>query len=91
MLTELVGDLRHAVVALSRRPAGLLVPLLTMAIGIGASAAIFSALYAALFNPLPYPEPDRLVMGRANEAAGLQTGRGGPHSTSTARETRQAQ
>jgi len=48
-----------------RRPAALAVPVLTIAIGIGASTAIFSALYAALFSPLPYSEPGRLVMGRA--------------------------
>lgn len=65
MLTMLVADFTQALVALRRRPAALLVPVLTMGIGIGASTAIFSALYAALFNPLPYPEPARLVMGRA--------------------------
>ncbi len=65
MLTTLVADLNQALVALRRRPSALLVPVLTMGIGIGASTAIFSALYAALFNALPYHEPSRLVMGRA--------------------------
>jgi putative ABC transport system permease protein len=60
-----LADLRYALLVLRRRPAGIVVPLITMAIGIGASTAIFSALYAALFRPLPYPEPERLVMGRA--------------------------
>ena len=64
-MTALLADVRHALVALRRRPAGIVVPLLTIAIGIGASTAIFSALHAALFSPLPYPEPERLVMGRA--------------------------
>jgi putative ABC transport system permease protein len=65
MLTRLAADVGHALVALRRRPGALVVPVLTIAIGIGASTAIFSALYAALFNPLPYPDPGRLVMGRA--------------------------
>jgi putative ABC transport system permease protein len=58
-------DLRHAARALTRRPATAVVLVLTLALGIGASTAIFSALHTALFHPLPYFEPDRLVMGRA--------------------------
>jgi len=65
MLNALVADVGHALVTLRRKPAALILPVLTMAIGIGASTAIFSALYAALFNPLPYPRPEQLVMGRA--------------------------
>jgi len=65
MIARLVADVAHALVTLRRRPGALVVPVLTMAIGIGASTAIFSALYTALFNPLPYPEPGQLVMGRA--------------------------
>lgn len=64
-MRTLIADTRHALLALRRRPASIVVPLLTMAIGIGASTTIFSALYAALFSPLPYPQPERLVMGRA--------------------------
>jgi putative ABC transport system permease protein len=65
MLGTLFAELGNALAAMRRRPAALAVPVLTMAIGIGASTAIFSALYVALFNPLPYREPGRLVMGRA--------------------------
>ncbi len=65
MFATLAADLGQALLVLRRRPAALLVPVLAMGIGIGASTAIYSALHAALFNPLPYPEPGRLVMGRA--------------------------
>ena len=65
MFGTLFAELRNARVAMLRRPATLALPVLTMAVGIGASTALFSALYVALFNPLPYQEPGRLVMGRA--------------------------
>ncbi len=65
MVSTMFADLGSALAAMRRRPAAMAVPILTMAIGIGASTAIFSALYVALFNPLPYQEPGRLVMGRA--------------------------
>lgn len=64
-MRTVLADLRYALLVLRRRPGGVVVPLITMAVGIGASTAIFSALYAAIFRPLPYPEPERLVMGRA--------------------------
>jgi putative ABC transport system permease protein len=64
-MNSLLSDFSHALLSLRRRPGALIVPVLTMAIGIGASTAIFSALSVALFNPLPYPKPDQLVMGRA--------------------------
>jgi putative ABC transport system permease protein len=54
--------LRHAIRGLARRPAFAAVAILTLALGIGANAAIFSVFDTVLLRPLPYPEPDRIVM-----------------------------
>ena len=58
---EIAHDLRLAVRALSRAPAFSLAVLVTLALGIGASTAIFSVIYGVLLRPLPYPQGDRLV------------------------------
>jgi predicted permease len=54
-------DLRQALRGLLRTPDFTVVALLTLALGIGASTAVFSVLQALFLKPLPFAEPDRLV------------------------------
>ncbi len=60
-MNRLVRDLRFAARTLLRSPGFALVAVLTLAVGIGATTAIFSVLYAVVLRPLPFPEPERLV------------------------------
>jgi hypothetical protein len=54
-------DLRFALRGLSRRPAFTFAAVLTLALGIGATTAIFSVVYSVLIKPLPYPNAGELV------------------------------
>src|SRR6185436_5583735 len=69
MLTLLVA-LRATARSLRRSPGFFLIAVLTLAVGIGANAAIFTVLDAVLLKPLPYPEPER-IMGVSHTAPGM--------------------
>ncbi|HVG35450.1 MAG TPA: ABC transporter permease [Pyrinomonadaceae bacterium] len=61
-LEQLMQDLRYGLRFLHRSPGFTFVAVLTLALGIGASTAIFSAVNPILFEPLPYPHAERVLM-----------------------------
>ena len=61
-MESLRQDVRYAIRTLIAQPMFALTAALTLTLGIGANATIFSVCEAVLFEPLPYPEPERLVM-----------------------------
>ena len=58
----MLSNVRFALRSLRRAPAFTLAAVATLALGIGANTAIFSAVNGILLNPLPYPDPDRLMV-----------------------------
>jgi putative ABC transport system permease protein len=60
-MSGILNDLRIATRTMAARPAFVAVIVLTLALGIGANTAIFSAVDAVLLRPLPFPQPDRLM------------------------------
>ena len=72
-MTSLLGDLRFALRGLRRAPAFSLAAIATLALGIGATTAIFTAVNAALLKPLPYPQADDLYALRTDLTDGRVT------------------
>jgi predicted permease len=67
-------DLRYGVRTLRKSPGFAMVAVLTLALGIGASTAVFSLVSAILLKPLPFPESDRIVLPELVSPPGVNIG-----------------
>src|ERR1700734_2062266 len=61
LFDELGGDIRYGLRALRRNPGFAAVAMLSLALGIGATTAMFSLIYAVLLHPFPYAGADRIM------------------------------
>ena len=64
-MTTVLSDIRYGVRMLIKSPGITCATVLILALGIGGATAVFSTLYTVMIRPLPYAQPDRLVLGRA--------------------------
>jgi putative ABC transport system permease protein len=82
-----VTDLGYALRQLARAPMFAVIVILTVALGIGANTAIFSLVRAVVLQPLPYGDPDQLVMIWGKQEKGALTHLSGPEARDYAAES----
>jgi putative ABC transport system permease protein len=72
-METLIKDLRYAVRSFLKRPGFLLIAVSTLALGIGGTTAMFTVVNSVLLRPLPFPEPERIVLLEGvNPARGIK-------------------
>ncbi|MGH9907052.1 MAG: ABC transporter permease [Pyrinomonadaceae bacterium] len=69
-MDTLVKDIRHGIRSLAKRPSFTAIAVITLALGIGASTAIFSVVDGVLLKSLPYPDAERIVQLREVSSSG---------------------
>jgi putative ABC transport system permease protein len=74
MLATMISDLRYALRGHSRQPGLAAIAILTLALGIGASTAIFSVVNGVLLRPLPYPNSQQIISINVNSGIGSSEG-----------------
>ena len=82
LLAEPLRNLRYAARVLIKQPSFTVVAIVTLALGIGATTAIFSVVYGVLLKPLPFDQPDRLV-ALYHLMPGFAPGSRGPQGAAT--------
>lgn len=90
-LRRFVQDVRYGARVLRRNPVFAAVAIFTLALGIGATTAIFSVVYGVLLQPLPYDKPDQIVSLKTVDAKGNQLSFSDANFTDVRAQTRSFQ